>query len=170
VTLEDALTQLRCPVSQFTNRPALPFRALLTENGTQRIEPEKVQGCFGCGTPSFSLTASGTTVPPTSRRCEPPWRKRRGEPQFGNRFGAAGNGGQTVAKEIPREELKARQIRGDFVLVEAFSRRHYESSHLLGAINLRTSLSTTWRRSCPTSVLTYSFQKQNTLNSGSAPW
>jgi rhodanese-related sulfurtransferase len=42
-----------------------------------------------------------------------------------------------VAKEITREELKAKMDRGDdFVLVAALSRRHYESSHLPGAINL----------------------------------
>jgi rhodanese-related sulfurtransferase len=42
-----------------------------------------------------------------------------------------------VVKEISREELKAKMDRGDdFVLVEALSRRHYEMSHLPGAINL----------------------------------
>ncbi len=42
-----------------------------------------------------------------------------------------------VAAEITREELKAKMDRGDdFVLVEALSREHYESSHLPGAINL----------------------------------
>jgi rhodanese-related sulfurtransferase len=42
-----------------------------------------------------------------------------------------------VVKEISREELKAKMDRGDdFVLVEALSLRHYESSHLPGAINL----------------------------------
>ena len=42
-----------------------------------------------------------------------------------------------MAKEITREELKAKMDRGDdFVLVAALSRRHYESSHLPGAINL----------------------------------
>jgi rhodanese-related sulfurtransferase len=42
-----------------------------------------------------------------------------------------------VVKEISREELKTKMDRGDdFVLVEALSRRHYESSHLPGAINL----------------------------------
>jgi rhodanese-related sulfurtransferase len=42
-----------------------------------------------------------------------------------------------VIKEISREELKAKMDRGDdFVLVEALSRRHFESSHLPGAINL----------------------------------
>jgi rhodanese-related sulfurtransferase len=41
-----------------------------------------------------------------------------------------------VVNEIPWEELKARMDRGDdFVLVEALSRRHYDSSHLPGAIN-----------------------------------
>jgi rhodanese-related sulfurtransferase len=44
---------------------------------------------------------------------------------------------QAVVKEISREELKAKLERGDdFVLVEALSRRHYELSHLPGAINL----------------------------------
>ena len=42
-----------------------------------------------------------------------------------------------MAKEITREELKAKIDRGDdFVLVEALSQRHYQSSHLPGAINL----------------------------------
>ena len=38
---------------------------------------------------------------------------------------------------ITREQLQAKIARGDdFVLVEALSQRHYESSHLPGAINL----------------------------------
>ena len=42
-----------------------------------------------------------------------------------------------MVKEISREELKAKMDRGDdFVLVEALSPRHFESSHLPGAINL----------------------------------
>jgi rhodanese-related sulfurtransferase len=42
-----------------------------------------------------------------------------------------------VARNITREELKAKMDRGErFVLVEALSQRHYESSHLPGAINL----------------------------------
>ena len=42
-----------------------------------------------------------------------------------------------MVKEISREELKAKMDRGDdFVLVEALSRPHFESSHLPGAINL----------------------------------
>jgi rhodanese-related sulfurtransferase len=42
-----------------------------------------------------------------------------------------------VVKEISREELKSKLDRGDdFYLVEALSRRHYEMSHLPGAINL----------------------------------
>ncbi len=42
-----------------------------------------------------------------------------------------------MTKNITREQLKARMDRGDeFVLVEALSRQHYESSHLPGAINL----------------------------------
>ena len=42
-----------------------------------------------------------------------------------------------MVKEISREELKARMDRGDdIVLVEALSRRHYEMSHLPGAISL----------------------------------
>src|SRR5215213_272928 len=44
---------------------------------------------------------------------------------------------RAVVKEISREELKAKMDRGDdFVLVEALSRQHFESSHLPGAINL----------------------------------
>ena len=42
-----------------------------------------------------------------------------------------------MVKEISHEELKARMDRADdFYLVEALSRRHYEMSHLPGAINL----------------------------------
>lgn len=42
-----------------------------------------------------------------------------------------------MAEEITREELKVKMDRGDeFVLVDALSARHYESSHLPGAINL----------------------------------
>ncbi len=49
-----------------------------------------------------------------------------------------------MVKEITREELKAKMDRGnDFVLLEVLSRRHYESTHLPGANNLRDS-SATW--------------------------
>ncbi len=42
-----------------------------------------------------------------------------------------------MGKDISREELEAKMDRGDdFVLVDALSRQHYESSHLPGAINL----------------------------------
>ena len=42
-----------------------------------------------------------------------------------------------MAPNITREQLKVKMDRGDdFVLVEALSPRHYESSHLPGAINL----------------------------------
>ena len=42
-----------------------------------------------------------------------------------------------MAPNITRDELKAKMDRGDdFMLVEALSQRHYESSHLPGAINL----------------------------------
>jgi rhodanese-related sulfurtransferase len=42
-----------------------------------------------------------------------------------------------VVANITREQLEARIGRGDdFVLVEALSRKHYESIHLPGAINL----------------------------------
>ena len=42
-----------------------------------------------------------------------------------------------MAANITREQLKEKMDRGDyFVLVEALSQRHYESSHLPGAINL----------------------------------
>ena len=42
-----------------------------------------------------------------------------------------------MAGNITREELKAKMERGDkFVLVDALSAKHYESSHLPGAINL----------------------------------
>jgi rhodanese-related sulfurtransferase len=42
-----------------------------------------------------------------------------------------------VATNITREELKAKMDRGEkFVLVDALSAKHYESSHLPGAANL----------------------------------
>jgi rhodanese-related sulfurtransferase len=42
-----------------------------------------------------------------------------------------------VATNITREELKAKMDRGEkFVLVDALSAKHYDSSHLPGAINL----------------------------------
>ncbi len=42
-----------------------------------------------------------------------------------------------MATNITREELKAKMDRGEkFVLVDALSAKHYESSHLLGAVNL----------------------------------
>ncbi len=42
-----------------------------------------------------------------------------------------------MAQDITREELKAKlDRRDDFVLVDALSAEHYESSHLPGAINL----------------------------------
>jgi rhodanese-related sulfurtransferase len=48
-----------------------------------------------------------------------------------------GAGSEHPIEEISWEELTAKMDRGhDFVLVETLSRRHYESSHLPGAINL----------------------------------
>jgi rhodanese-related sulfurtransferase len=42
-----------------------------------------------------------------------------------------------VAANTTREELKAKMDRGEkFVLVDALSAKHYESSHLPGAVNL----------------------------------
>jgi rhodanese-related sulfurtransferase len=42
-----------------------------------------------------------------------------------------------MVRKISRNELKAKVDCGDeFVLVEALSQKHYESSHLPGAINL----------------------------------
>ncbi|MCA1718462.1 MAG: rhodanese-like domain-containing protein [Actinobacteria bacterium] len=42
-----------------------------------------------------------------------------------------------MAGNITREELKAKMDRGEeFVLVDALSAKHYQSSHLPGAINL----------------------------------
>ena len=42
-----------------------------------------------------------------------------------------------MASNITREELKAKIDRGEkFVLVDALSAKHYQSSHLPGAINL----------------------------------
>src|ERR671932_570407 len=46
-------------------------------------------------------------------------------------------GRRVVERNIGRDELKEKMDRGDdFVLVEALSARHYESTHLPGAINL----------------------------------
>ena len=68
-------------------------------------------------------------IGPTSIRT----RERRPEYTLGN---GAWKGSQ-VAGNITREELRAKMDRGDeFVLVNALSARHYESSHLLDAINL----------------------------------
>lgn len=42
-----------------------------------------------------------------------------------------------MGKNITRDELKEKMDRGDdFVLVDALSHQHYESSHLPGAVNL----------------------------------
>lgn len=42
-----------------------------------------------------------------------------------------------MTANITREELKAKMDRGEkFVLVDALSAKHYESSHLHGAVNL----------------------------------
>jgi rhodanese-related sulfurtransferase len=42
-----------------------------------------------------------------------------------------------MEKDITRDELKEKMDRGDdFVLIDALSHQHYESSHLPGAINL----------------------------------
>ena len=42
-----------------------------------------------------------------------------------------------MATNITREELKAKMDRGEkFVLVDALSAKHYDSSHLPGAVNL----------------------------------
>ena len=42
-----------------------------------------------------------------------------------------------MAGSITREELKAKMDRGKkFVLVDTLSAKHYESSHLPGAVNL----------------------------------
>ena len=42
-----------------------------------------------------------------------------------------------MAGNITREELKAKMDRGEkFFLVDALSAKHYESSHLPGAVNL----------------------------------
>jgi rhodanese-related sulfurtransferase len=52
-------------------------------------------------------------------------------------LGAGARKGNEVAGSITREELKAKMDRGEkFVLVDALSAGHYESSHLTGAINL----------------------------------
>jgi hypothetical protein len=51
--------------------------------------------------------------------------------------GGARKGELPVTDNISREELKAKIDRGDkFVLVDALSAKHYESSHLPGSINL----------------------------------
>ena len=42
-----------------------------------------------------------------------------------------------MAAGITREQLRAKTYRGDdFLLVEALSQKHYESSHLPGTVNL----------------------------------
>ncbi|MBA3423844.1 MAG: rhodanese-like domain-containing protein [Rubrobacteraceae bacterium] len=42
-----------------------------------------------------------------------------------------------MGRDITREELKEKMDRGDdFMLVDALSPQHYESSHLPGAVNL----------------------------------
>ena len=42
-----------------------------------------------------------------------------------------------MVRDIAREQLKEKMDRGDdFVLVDALSHQHYESSHLPGAVNL----------------------------------
>jgi len=42
-----------------------------------------------------------------------------------------------VGRDITRDELKEKMDRGnDFMLVDALSHQHYESSHLPGAVNL----------------------------------
>jgi rhodanese-related sulfurtransferase len=52
-------------------------------------------------------------------------------------LGGGARKGSEVAEEITREELKVKMDRGDeFVLVDALSAKHYQSSHLPGAINL----------------------------------
>jgi len=52
-------------------------------------------------------------------------------------LGGGARKGNEVAEEITREELKVKMDRGDeFVLVDALSAKHYQSSHLPGAINL----------------------------------
>jgi 3-mercaptopyruvate sulfurtransferase SseA len=76
--------------------------------------------------------------------------------------GRSGNRGQAVVKEIPREELKAKMDRGDdFVLVEALSRRHYESSHLPGAINLPYEFVDDAEKMLPDKRADISFQNTN---------
>lgn len=52
------------------------------------------------------------TVPTTSRRCGPLWRKRRGERPFCAKDGAVRKEGRAVVKEITRAELKAKMDRG----------------------------------------------------------
>jgi rhodanese-related sulfurtransferase len=104
----------------------------LIEWGVARITVDPGDGINGIT--AALLRHEGPTI---SRRCGPPWSKRRGERTFCARPGAVRNEGGAVVKEISREELKAKMDRGDdFVLVAALSRRHYESSHLPGAINL----------------------------------
>jgi rhodanese-related sulfurtransferase len=44
---------------------------------------------------------------------------------------------KAAAREITREELRAKMDRGEgFVLVDALSQEHYASGHLPGAVNL----------------------------------
>jgi len=64
-------------------------------------------------------------------------RRVRGSRALEAEMGSAPTGREVRVEEISRDELKEKMDRGeDFVLVEALSRRHYEPSHLPGAINL----------------------------------
>ncbi len=68
------------------------------------------------------------------------WKTPRGKNRsetFRVQFERRSTEGNEVAGNITREELKAKIDRGEkFVLVDALSQGHYESSHLPGAINL----------------------------------
>ena len=79
-----------------------------------------------------------TPVQPLSlqSRWKRPHGKNRSE-TFRVQFERRSTEGNEVAGNITREELKAKIDRGEkFVLVDALSQGHYESSHLPGAINL----------------------------------
>ena len=76
-----------------------------------------------------------------------------------------------MATNITREELKAKMDRGEeFVLVDALSAKHYDSSHLPGAINLPYEFVDEAETVLPDKRRRHILSKiQNTLNSGLAP-
>jgi hypothetical protein len=79
-------------------------------------------------------------IPVQSLSLRSRWKRPHGKNRsetFRVQFERRSTEGNEVAGNITREELKAKIDRGEkFVLVDALSQGHYESSHLPGAINL----------------------------------